>query len=163
MSVLRHLKRNLAFARHIPPGRIARRIALDMKRRWLQRPDGAPLPDAGSWHLSATPPRPLFPARAGKLATTAGGYAFTFLGRTETLTHPVNWRAFAGQRADQLWSMNLHYMEFLEATDDATFEALVTDWLASAKPYTTGYWRDVWNSYAVSLRGQHCPQRSAMP
>lgn len=152
MSLFQRLQRNIAFARHIPPHRILRRVALDVKRRWLQTPGGAPLPDAGSWQNTLVPPRPIFLARTGKLAATPTGYAFTFLGRTQTLGRPVIWRAFTGTRADQLWSMNLHYMEYLEAADDATFETLVTDWLAAALPYGPGYWRDVWNSYAVSLR-----------
>jgi uncharacterized heparinase superfamily protein len=152
MNWTQTLARNLAFARHIPPRRIGRRILLDAQRRVLQTPGGSPLPDAGDWAIAEHPPRPLFPARTGKLQRDGDGFAFLFLNRSRTFTVPVDWRRFAGQRTEQLWSMNLHYMEFLEAADDAAFAALVRDWLKSAKPYDTGYWRDVWNSYAVSLR-----------
>ena len=64
----------------------------------------------------------------------------------------MDWTAPGPGAVNQLWRMNLHYMEYLEAVDDADFEAIIGDWLdanASPKP---GAWRDAWNAYALSLR-----------
>jgi uncharacterized heparinase superfamily protein len=167
MSKLLQIQRAIAFGRHIPPRRIARRIALDVKRRWLQRPGGRALPDVGLWRIADVPPVPIFPPRTGKMSRSGARLAFTFLNDTEQFAFPIDWHRHRGDRRKQLWSMNLHYMEFLEGCDDATFVDIMTDWLAAAKPYDTGYWRDVWNSYAVSLRAvvwmQQLAIRPALP
>jgi hypothetical protein len=76
---------------------------------------------------------------------------FTFLNRTtEMIGSTIAWQV-PGQ-ADQLWRMNLHYMEYLESVDDATWSSLVTQWIDGNPPTIPGSWRDAWNSYALSLR-----------
>jgi uncharacterized heparinase superfamily protein len=152
MIRLGQIQRAYAFGRYIPPRRMARRIALDLKRRWLQTSGGRALHCPTGWTVTPTPPEPIFPARLGKFRHDGPTLTLTFLNRSESFTHPIDWHRHRGDRARQLWSMNLHYMEFLEGCDDATFERLVMDWLIAARPYDLGYWRDAWNSYAVSLR-----------
>ena len=52
------------------------------------------------------------------------GEAFTFLGRSHRMGGRVDWTAPSLAAKDQLWRMNLHYMEYLEEVDDARFLAL---------------------------------------
>jgi uncharacterized heparinase superfamily protein len=83
---------------------------------------------------------------------TRTAFRFTFLHRTRDLQSPIAWRIASADRRDQLWSMHLHYMEYLEEASDAAFTRLVEDWLNANRPYGPRYWHDIWNSYAVSLR-----------
>jgi glycosyltransferase involved in cell wall biosynthesis/uncharacterized heparinase superfamily protein len=80
------------------------------------------------------------------------GFRLTFLHRTCDLPSPIAWRIASADRRAQLWSMHLHYMEYLEEASDADFTRLVEDWLDANRPYGPHYWHDVWNSYAISLR-----------
>jgi len=83
---------------------------------------------------------------------TDAGFRFTFLHRMRDLASPIAWQTASADRRDQLWSMHLHYMEYLEEASDADFTRLVEDWLNANRPYGPRYWHDTWNSYAVSLR-----------
>lgn len=79
-------------------------------------------------------------------------FRFTFLHRSRDLAIPAAWQIASAGRQDQLWSMHLHYMEYLEEASDADFTLLVEDWLNANRPYGPRYWHDVWNSYAISVR-----------
>ena len=72
-----------------------------------------------SLRMAAEPPLPLFPPRSGMIAKTSEGWAFTFLGRTHAMPGAVDWSAPSLAPRDQLWRMNLHYMEYLEEVDDS--------------------------------------------
>ncbi len=139
--------RSLAFARHIPPRRAWRRASLTLRRairdRTGWRPRGTAPPP-----LAAKPPLPLFAPRAGRIA----GDAFTFLGRTLDLPGRIDWTAPSLAPADQLWRMNLHYMEYLEEVDDVRFLSLIDDWIAANPANRCGAWKDSHNAYALSLR-----------
>ena len=80
------------------------------------------------------------------------GEVFTFLGRSHRMGGRVDWTAPSLAPKDQLWRMNLHYMEYLEEVDDARFLALVDDWIAANPAGRPGAWKDSHNSYALSLR-----------
>ena len=142
--------RAIAFGRHVPLSSIARRIELDLKRRVKQR-GGKPAPAAAP-SLSARPPTPLFKPRLGKLDFRDGRPRLTFVGRACEMKEPLDWRAGGEGPANQLWRMNLHYMEYLEEADDSLFADLVRQWIDANPPYARGYWKDSWNSYTVSLR-----------
>jgi uncharacterized heparinase superfamily protein len=43
-------------------------------------------------------------------------------------------------------------MEFLEGLADEDLVAIVRDWIRANPPYRRGYWRDNWNSFALSIR-----------
>lgn len=145
------LRRAIAFGRHMPVAKLARRVELEVRRRVR---DGigtvrfTAMPDV---HLQSAPPMPIFALRTGMCLE--GGSRFRFLNRgVEMPDGVIDWtRPSLGPR-DQLWRMNLHYMEYLEEVDDATFAALVEQWLAVNVPTQAGAWRDSWNSYALSLR-----------
>ena len=143
------LRQRWAFARHIPLRQIAARLALELQRRISLRTRprlGPPLP------VSPTPPLPLFPSRTGMIAIEPRGGRFTFLGRTVEMGETIDWSAPGPGTANQLWRMNLHYMEYLEALGADQGLPLMRQWIASNPPWQPGYWRDTWNSYTLSLR-----------
>jgi uncharacterized heparinase superfamily protein len=144
---LQRARRGFAFARHIPPSRALRRVALTVKRKLRDRAQARPAP-APTPPLTANPPQPLFAPRVGMVE----GEVFTFLGRAHRMNGGVDWTAPSLAPRDQLWRMNLHYMEYLEEVDDARFLALIDDWIAANPSARPGAWRDSHNSYALSLR-----------
>ncbi len=144
------IARAIAFGRRVPLSKIARRIELDLKRRVKQR--GAKPAPAAAPSLSARLPAPLFKPRLGKLDFRDGRPRLTFVGRACEMKEPLDWRAGGDGPANQLWRMNLHYMEYLEEADDRLFADLVRQWIDANPPYARGYWKDSWNSYTVSLR-----------
>ncbi len=157
---LEKLARAFEFGRHVPLARIARRIELDVKRRVKQR-GGKPVAIVAP-QLSPRPPLPLFKPRAGMLDRRDDQLRFTFLGRPCEVGDPIDWRAGGAGPANQLWRMNLHYMEYLEEADDELFLDLVRQWLEANPPYQRGYWMDSWNSYTVSLRAVVWMQQLAL-
>jgi len=154
------LARAFEFGRHVPLARIARRIELDVKRRVRQR-GGKPAPVAAP-RLSPRAPLPLFKPRLGMLDRHDGRLRFIFLGRPCEVGGPIDWRAGGEGPANQLWRMNLHYMEYLEEADDELFLSLVRQWIETNPPYLPGYWKDSWNSYTVSLRAAVWMQQLAL-
>lgn len=183
----------IAFARHIPPRQMLRRLYLAAKRRILERLGRRNLRVPERVQPCSAPPMPIFPPRWGALVRIMGaaantcqeerltnshscfpgrapepaaGFRFTFLHRSRDLLSPIAWRVASADRRDQLWSMHLHYMEYLEEASDADFTQLVEEWLKANRPYGRRYWNDVWNSYAVSLRTvvwmQQCAVRPSL-
>ena len=144
---------SIEFMRHVPVRKIARRGALTIKRRMLERFARKALPGAGVLKVREGGVASIMPRRLVGVEQSGSDVRITLLGRSEILSRPLfaSSKPTAGN-GSQLWSMSLHYMEYLEGCDDATFVAIVEDWLDGAAPYGRSYWRDVWNSYTVSLR-----------
>jgi uncharacterized heparinase superfamily protein len=146
------IRENWAFARHLRPQQVQRRVQLELLRRWRvwMVPRGEP---RDAWAaLRRDIPRPLMPPRCGLERTRNDRWRFTFLNETREFPWPIDWDLRNAETHDQLWKMNLHYMEYLESVTDADFSHLVDDWLTRNRPYRPGYWRDIWNSYTTSLR-----------
>ena len=154
------VRQRLAFVRHIPAGKLLRRVELEIRRRVRDR-----LPAVvGRSRLAAQgkqppacaagEPAPVFaPRTTHRPLRRDNGWVFTFLNRSIAMAGPgVDWQAPSRAPADQLWRMHLHYMEYLEAVDDAEWGLLVRDWIASNPADRPGAWRDSWNSFALSLR-----------
>lgn len=139
------IARNIAFVRHIPLRQIAARVTLAARRRWALRRPPTLESDA---RRAATPPLPLFAPRTGMIERVPGGWRFTFIGRSVAMGETIDWHG----DGDQLWRMNLHYMEYLEELDRDAGLALIRQWIAANPPFRAGYWHDAWNSYALSLR-----------
>jgi uncharacterized heparinase superfamily protein len=136
------------FARHIPPKRALRRVVLTLKRKLRDRASARPASGATPV-LAANPPLPLFAPRSGMIE----GETFTFLGRSHRMNGRVDWTAPSLAPKDQLWRMNLHYMEYLEEVDDGRLRALVGDWIEANPANRPGAWKDSHNSSALALRG----------
>jgi uncharacterized heparinase superfamily protein len=139
------LGRNLRFLRHVPLRQAGRRAGLRLRRMLERRL--RPSLDAKALPAPA-PPLPLFPPRQGMAERTGAGWRFHFLGRGLAMPAAIGWRPGEGQ----LWRMNLHYMEYLEALDDTAFAEAVRQWIAGNPPYAAGAEQDGWNAYAISLR-----------
>ena len=146
-----HLRRSIAFARHVPPRQALRRLALSARRAWRDqlgaktaRVDAAPAPD---------PPTPIFGPRSGMIESTPRGLVFTFLGRAVTMApSAIDWDAPSRDPEHQLWRMHLHYMEYLEEVGDTLLAALIDDWIRANPSVRAGAWKDSWNAYALSIR-----------
>ncbi|MEO0730347.1 MAG: alginate lyase family protein, partial [Pseudomonadota bacterium] len=162
LSVVGKARRAFEFARRMPLTKLARRVQLNIRRRVF---DLAPSATQAALEVAAQPnfrpqlPAPLFKPRvtlAPELASDA--ITFHFLNRAVRMPRQnadgslVDWSAPGTGAANQLWRMNLHYMEFLEGLDDATWIAIVDEWLMRNAVLSRGAWRDSWNSYALSLR-----------
>ena len=168
VPLARRVERAWAFGRHLRPRQVARRFWLDGQRRILVRlgPPAALPGDVPP--LAENLPMPLLPARAGMLDRPGSGWRFTFLNRPVDLPAPLAWSLSGSDPRDQLWTMHLHYMEYLEEADGPTFAELLTGWIERNRPYGPGYWRDAWNSYSVSIRAvvwmqQLATRRSRLP
>lgn len=145
-------RRTLSFLRHVPPRRLLRRAELTMRRaiRDVRGGYAPPTPEACP---VARPPLPLMAPRVPSVSTTGQGVAFRFLGferRFESIDEA--WSDDRRSPSGQLWRMNLHYMEYLEACDDEQFTRIVQSWLTANDRCAPGAWRDGWNAYALSLR-----------
>jgi hypothetical protein len=150
---LRRAARALAFGRHIPVRRLARRVELDLRRRLRDGlnvgiPSALPLLER-----ARAPLRSLLPAPGRHIEIDDRTVRFTFLGRSETMPRSrIDWQAPGAGPVHQLWRMNLHYMEYLKDVPDAAWSDLVADWIDANPPCRNGAWKDSWNSYALSLR-----------
>jgi len=147
------LIRTIDFLRHVPPRQVVRRLWLEARRRAqakLSRAAAAP-PPAGL-ALCSESFTPLMRPSARSIEVTPDGWVFSFLGRSLLKPRTIDWTTPAEAPADQLWRMNLHYMEYLDAVDDRAFVELVEQWIAANRPYRGGNWRDAWNAYALSIR-----------
>jgi hypothetical protein len=144
--------RQLAFARHIPPAQMARRLQLELLRRWRVRRPPNHAAAAKDAMLRADAPLPFLPPRDGLETLADGSSRFRFLGDERTFQWPIPWGLPGAPARDQLWKMHLHYMEYLESVADADFARLIEDWIERNPPYAPGYWRDAWNSYTTAIR-----------
>jgi uncharacterized heparinase superfamily protein len=66
-----------------------------------------------------------------------------------TIDVPMAWHDNARPQLDL---MHLHYMDYLPEVDDATFGALLRDWIAQNRRDRRDCWRDAWHSYSISIR-----------
>ncbi len=153
MSRIARLRRSIAFARHVPVGQLLARARLTVqRRRSLKSPLSLDGLAPGQIEPALNPPAPRFPPRTGQVARTANGWRFAFLGRAVEMGETIDWDAPGTGVANQLWRMNLHYMEYLEGLDADAGLALIHQWIAANPPWQPGYWHDSWNSYTLSLR-----------
>lgn len=136
----------------MPVSKLLRRANLSVRRHLRDRFPTFDAMELQSPPLSVSPPLPLFPPRASSVTRTPTGWEATFLNRTLPLGQIIDWAMASRGARDQLWRMNLHYMEYLESSNQEDFEALLTAWLDGNSITAPGTWRDSWNSYALSLR-----------
>ncbi|WP_374649669.1 heparinase II/III family protein [Rhizorhabdus sp.] len=146
----RRFARELAFARHVPPGRILRRLVLTAKRRWSDvRPPRFDHPaPARAPHL----PQPVLAPRIGMIDRDDAVLKLRFLDHEEPVGTPIDWSARDTGVAAQLWRMHLHYMEFLEEATAAEGLDWILHWIEDNRPDRKGFWRDIWFPYTISLR-----------
>lgn len=130
-----------------------RRLGLVAKRRIAEAlPPGSRLEREPLPSLRADLPPPLFAPREGLVARDDGRPYGRILERTVSLSPRIDWRWPREQPGTRLDRLTLHYHEWAEGLDDDELRHAVTDWIERNPPYGKGYWRDAWNSYAVSIR-----------
>jgi uncharacterized heparinase superfamily protein len=143
--------RSFAFARHIPPAKILRRVLLAGRGKVERAVRWAPV--SASAKLAEVAPLPPLAQRANSARHESGNWFFTFIGRSETSPgEAIDWHLGGAGPKNQLWRMNLHYFEWVEGVDDSAFRQALIDWLAANPPFAPGARHDAWNSYALSLR-----------
>lgn len=147
--MLSRLRRELAFARHIPPSRILRRAALRLQLATESWRGWSPEGDA---RLSETAPLPLFRPRQTQTRRTADGWRFSFLGRERGCGPTVDWGLPGGAEEDRLWAMNLHYFEHSEALATADWAELVRQWIAANPGSMPRPSWAAWNPFSLSIR-----------
>jgi uncharacterized heparinase superfamily protein len=153
--------------RHTRPSQLWARLHLQVKRKVISRvnartslvssrtrwPDSVEITETGQPpRLREEVPLPIFGRREHLCVQEAGESFAAFLNLKHPIKCPVDWHPHAWERGTRLETLNLHYMEYLEAVDDSTFAAVVEDWIRSNPPYRSCYWLDSWNSYALSIR-----------
>ena len=147
------LARAFAFCRHIPPEKLARRIALASRRALRDRLRIGVSSRSCAWARSDVPPEGLMQADHRHLEIKAACKRFTFLGQTEEVAGSrIDWGMPGPGPEHQLWRMNLHYMEYLVEIPDDCWAELVLDWIENNPLSRRGAWKDSWNSYAISIR-----------
>jgi hypothetical protein len=88
---------------------------------------------------------------------------FTFLNKTICFGEKVNWHASFINQGTRLWKLNLNYHEYLvdiaylyQSSNDIRYfyfiENHIKEWWNQNPPGTPEYYKDNWNSYAISLR-----------
>ena len=152
MSLLSALDRafpRLAFARRVPPDQIATRLTRQLRRRLLGKPAMARL---APLHLRESLPAPVLAAHRHAVTRAGGVWRFGFLGRTVEMAGVIDWQAPSAHRNDQLWRMNLHYMEYLGGLPRDAAETAIGEWIAANPLTRPGALGDAWNAYALSIR-----------
>lgn len=152
-SAINHIRQAAVFAAHLPLRRVLRRAWLTLKRRvavHVKRWSSAPRRSLLAFRPEGFDP--LFRPAARALAVTPDGLSFSFLGRTVPMGRTVCWHPDIDPPVGQLWTMNLHYMEYLAGAPDPLFAELTTQWIAANPCYGSDYWRDAWHAYALSVR-----------
>ena len=153
------LARSLRYTR---PGQVRARIAKILRRalfdrlgpEFTRRALVAPLPQ-----IRENTANPVFAARAQLIDRSSGELRARLLATTVSLAAPIDWHP---RGWTELARMNLHYMEFLEALDDAEFARVVLDWIERNPAGERGCWRFAWNSYVLSLRAVVWMQQLAL-
>lgn len=79
-------------------------------------------------------------------------YEVNLAGTPFVIDRCTDWAAPSLTYGTRLEKLHLHYMEYLGCLSPAAAEAVVLDWIRSNPPYQREYWKDSWNSYALSIR-----------
>jgi hypothetical protein len=142
--------------RHTPLPQLAHRLALIGKRKFMAalgpRPKAAGASSSPILPVREDLSLPPFPPRRRLVAVEDGKVFLRYLNRKDPLGSEPDWHPRALEHGTRLEKLNLHYMEYLEALDDAKFQGVVEHWIKNNPAYRPGYWLDNWNSYALSIR-----------
>ena len=144
------MRNNVAFARHLLPSRMMRRLFLAGRRRIEQRL--RPELYAAPAMLNLAAPLSPFPPTTAVALHVDENWTFSFLGRALSCGSKIDWRLAGTGDANQLWNMNLHYLEWSESLPNAAFVDAVEQWMTACPPYVPGSHRDGWSAYSLSIR-----------
>jgi uncharacterized heparinase superfamily protein len=152
---LRDLPRLARSAGHTRPRQIAARLALTAKRGLLEAASRRGMA-AGAWYRHCAPPwradAPSGPVIAATTQWRPLPLCVDLAGTPWTVDAGMDWRVPALNRGTRLEKLNLHYMKYLHELNPKDAVRLMADWAVRVPPFADGYWKDTWNSYALSIR-----------
>ncbi len=140
--------------RYVPRRQLLRRLYLDVSRRLVMSVVGKPwrvrrnLP----LELQSKMPARLFDPRRAQVGEREGKWVHCLLNREFSLELPIDWSLSCYTETTHLQRLAFHYHECLESLPFEHGRDLVLDWIEQNPPWQPGYWRDSWNSYAISIR-----------
>ena len=140
--------------RHVPRRQLLRRLWLESKRRFIMSPVGRPLRRRRHQPLALSKDLPLriFEPRREQVVCRSGDYYHRLLNREFSLDLPIDWSLSLVEETTHLQRLAFHYHECLESLPFEQGRDLVLDWIEQNPPWQPGYWKDSWNSYAISIR-----------
>ena len=142
----------VAFARHIPISQMLFRLKQRILRQLYALRQSRSLSGATRLWPIACPINPPFAPRAINAQHIDNIWHFTFIGRQQEMPGEIDWRSPSMHRDDQLWRMNLHYMEYLESLSPDDGAAAIRQWISANPLSRDGATSDAWNAYALSIR-----------
>lgn len=153
---MRNLSRFLRTASRFRPRQLWERLRLTVKRRALVAGSRFGLAP-GAWYRRAAPPLRENGLVAGPLIPRAAGaqplpLAVDLVGTRWVVAPGMEWNPRELDRGTRLEKLNLHYMEYLHDLGPADARRMMRDWAERVPPYRPDYWKDEWNSYALSIR-----------
>lgn len=154
---MRRLLTFLRSASHTPLDQLIHRVRLLVKRKTLSRTSrlfpALALPrEIEVPALSSDLPHPIL--RHLDVARRENGdtYLFDLLNAPRSFRIPIPWHLPELDHGTRLWKLHLHYLDYLQELEDDELVALIEDWITQNRPYCADYWKDCWNSYALSIR-----------
>ena len=81
-----------------------------------------------------------------------GNYFFNFLNHEKVFKKTIDWHPKDKKHGTRLWLLNLHYMEYLQSIESESIKKIILSWVSDNPPFEKEYWKDSWNSYALSIR-----------
>jgi hypothetical protein len=140
--------------RHVPRRQLLRRLWLESKRRFIMSPLGRPFRRRRHLHLALSKDLPIriFEPRREQVVCKSGEYYHRLLNREFSLKLPIDWSLKSVGDTTHLQRLAFHYHECLESLPFEVGRDVVLDWIEQNPPWQPGYWKDSWNSYAISIR-----------
>jgi len=139
------------------------RVYIQVKRMFISRTPGMAKFSKGrlenriTLDVAALELKQLFPLRSKKLILHDDILSVYLLNQEQKIgdIRPVPdlaWFPVPAKPETQLWLMNLHYHEYIEALDFDDAILVIQHWIRNCEPYQGRYWYCSWNSYVVSIR-----------
>lgn len=142
--------------RYTKPSQLFWRAFYIIKRKYLSHKGPnhlieIPLSEISSY-LGKNLPQPVFGNKKNLFLNRAKEIKIRILNEYHLINFPIDWHPEKWSYGTHLEELNLHYMEYLESTDDKNFQKIIYDWIDNCPPYSNIYWLNSWNSFALSIR-----------
>jgi uncharacterized heparinase superfamily protein len=141
------------FVSYLRFGQVRSRLLLLIKRNFLQL-NILPLQLTASWLFKD--PLPLNRIDVTVKQAPSGSESLPLkvdlVGISWIIDVGIDWDPKELNFGTRLEKLNLHYMEYLKKLAPHLALQIMHDWVNSVPPYMHQYWKDSWNSYALSIR-----------
>jgi len=141
------------FVSYLRFGQVRSRLFLLIKRHIFQI-KFLPLQLTAPWFFSD--PLALKTLDVAAKPTTFGSESLPLIvdlvGTSWIINVGIDWDPKELDFGTRLEKLNLHYMEYLKKLAPHLALQIMNDWVRSVPPYMHQYWKDSWNSYALSIR-----------